>query len=282
MSETKAGALILERFEALVDSLRQLSAGILNDPLPAWVPDAADNPRSIIANIYSDIWYQEEGDGRATRSLHGLVAASEHTLRQAHKVNAAKHQLQRAVQAYRTLTSPSALPDELHNRAAQLSEHLQHQGLARIHLKQCYRDIPVLQSCPDHVGFNWYCSGRSIRKVSIADAEQMLLQLDSRQPHIQRQLAALASLPSNEQLAQVQQLAPVMRANIVWKTETETIRKARNCSLPLLFPIDKEQNFPDHNDPSLTPPTERQRVTRMDSKLDPTPFLTSLRIHRYL
>jgi hypothetical protein len=54
-----------------------------------------------------------------------------------------------------------------------------------------------------------------------------------------------------------------------------------NLSLPLLFGYDPQQPFPAHNDPSLVPQSQRQRQIRSDCRIEPTPFLPSLRLHLY-
>ncbi len=281
MHDPALAQAILDAFDRLFLSLQQLSEQLLQDPAPCWLPTETASPKQAAAALYTDIWYQHHGDGRETRSLHGLVAAAEATIRQAEQVNRCKAAFQQVIQAYRA-GHGERLPEQLHQRSQQLASTLQHQGLARLHLKQCYRQIPILDRCPSKVGFNWYCSGRSIRTLSIGEAEQMLLELDCAQPHVQRQLEALGRLQPGERLAQVQQLAPVMRANIVWKEARGVTRKARNCALPLLFPYQPGQPFPQHNRPAPTPPPQRRRIVRSDNQLDPVVFLPSLRIHRYL
>jgi hypothetical protein len=72
-----------------------------------------------------------------------------------------------------------------------------------------------------------------------------------------------------------------MRANIAWKQAQGWIRQARNCPLPLLFPLAENSPLPEHNRPELEPPTGRQRAERSDARIDPEPFIPSLRIHRY-
>ncbi|BBI61585.1 hypothetical protein HSBAA_28910 [Vreelandella sulfidaeris] len=91
---------------------------------------------------------------------------------------------------------------------------LRRNGLARLHLKQSWRQLPIAQAPVSRVRFAWYSSGRSIKRLTVQEAERKLIQLDTDAPHIRIQLRKLASIPSGEILAQVQTQAPLMRANL--------------------------------------------------------------------
>ncbi len=275
---------ILESFDRMQHSLQQLSRQLLQESPRCWLPvsdsEQMFDPLKRAEALYSDIWYRDGLDGRETRSLWGLIGGSEVLIQRARTANIEKDLFRQAVKAYKLQTGK--LPDKLlHKRAEHLAEKLNRSGLARLHLKQCYRHIPLLEHTPDKVGFSWYSSGRSIRRISIEQAEKMLLRLDESQPHIQLQLRKLGDLKPGESLAQLQTQAPVMRANVRWKCGDTIVRKARNCPLPLLFPLAEGQPFPEHNEPAINPPEQRQRIERNDLRIDPLPFLPSLRIHRY-
>ena len=136
------------------------------------------------------------------------------------------------------------------------------------------------------VRFAWYSSGRSIQRVSVAECEALLMKLDTEAEHVRLQLKLLAGLPSDEILARIQPQAPLMRANLFYREpvmredgELRT-RRALNVSLPLFLPHD-DLRLPALNQPSPTPPTERTRARRGDVRIEDTPFLKSLRVHRY-
>lgn len=270
---------ILESFDLMHHHLQQFAKHLLQEQPRCWLPNSI-SPHTELASLYSDIWYQDGTDGRETRSRWGLVGGSKELLHQAEQVNAQKDIFRQAIHAYKQQTG--LMPGELlQKRSSIVAEKLNRSGLARLHLKQCYRNIPILAESPTKVGFSWYTSGRSIRKLTIPQVEAMLLKLDTSQTHIQMQLAALGTLKPGELLAQLQPQVPVMRANIAWKHKSHTVRKARNCPLPILFPLDAAQSFPEHNEPDINPPEKRQRMERSDLQIDPIPFLPSLRIHRY-
>ncbi|MBQ0757087.1 MAG: DNA replication terminus site-binding protein, partial [Amphritea sp.] len=101
--------------------------------------------------------------------------------------------------------------------------------------------------------------------------------------HIQLQLQAVGNLRPGDMLAQIQTQVPVIRANMLWKQEEQMLRKARNTSLPIIVALDDENpSLPEYNEPPLIPPEARSRLERSDLKIDPQPFLPSLRAHRYL
>ncbi|MCP4596689.1 hypothetical protein, partial [Neptuniibacter sp.] len=268
-------------FEHLSSQLKHFQDSLLSDKQRYFLlPVNGQEPNLKQANdIITNIWYRDKGDGRCTENLYGLIGVSASTLDTLKSLNESKQAFQACVKEFRSAKEKPA--HILQKRAQLLAESLERTGLARLHLKQCYRQIPYLEHTPLKVGFSWYSSGRSIKKLSVAAAEKRLLKLDYSQPHIRLQLQALGKIPSSEVLLQLQPQVPVMRANMVWKEEEILMRKARNCPLPLFFPLDDKQAFPEYNTPSLTPPDTRQRQQRSDLIIDPTPFLPSLRVHRY-
>nr|WP_067294804.1 hypothetical protein [Marinobacterium profundum] len=275
---------LLEAFDLLNTSLTHFCTQLRQSDRALWVPrrdsESGFSERDFACSLMADIWYKDGQDGRCTRSRHGLIGADETLLASAQTLNLHKAAFQRAASSLNA-QHLRELPTQLAHRSTLLGELLNNQGLGRIHLKQCYRQIPILERTPTRIGFNWYSSGRSIRRLTAGEAMQLLLKLDQSQPHVQIQLARLSPLSAETPLAQLQTQVPVMRANIGWKTDQGWQRQARNCPLPLLFPLAQGGALPEHNRPELTPPIGRQRAERSDARIDPEPFIASLRIHRY-
>lgn len=286
---------LVDRFDAMVDTLSRLADQLSSSTLPLWLPlndqERANgtDPRQKAIELYCDLWHRDGGDGRRTRSCHGLIAADPQLLLLTEQVNQAKTEFRqtlavlkrqlKATDAATTKRQTEQLVERINQRPNALREALGHKGLARLHLKQCYRLIPTVNRQPQRVGLNWYTSGRSIKRFSQQQAQQALVRMGLDKPHIQLQLDRLNQLNANTPLAQVQQQAPLMRANLRFKQSP--FRQAMNLSLPLLFSYDPQQPFPEHNDPSLVPQIERQRQVRSDCRLQPEPFLPSLRLHLY-
>tara|TARA_B100000700_G_scaffold80286_1_gene90373 strand:- start:3495 stop:4406 length:912 start_codon:yes stop_codon:yes gene_type:complete len=272
---------IINRIEALVQCFREQNRerGVGAWALHHTTPDA-DWLRAALL----DFWYQDGQDGRATRSYIGLIAADQQILEHVEKVNEAKDDFAGILAKIREHAA-DLIPEikaVLPFRHPALHAHLTGQGLARLHLKQCWRAIPVANAPLSRVRLAWYSSGRSIKKLSVRDAEKKLLALDTESPHIRIQLKHLAGIPDSEPLAQVQKQAPLMRANLFF---TEPLadgreRRAMNIALPLFIPS-TDGLLPDHNQPQPTPQEKRTRAKRSDERLEDTPFLPSLRIYRY-
>ncbi|WP_299201808.1 DNA replication terminus site-binding protein [uncultured Amphritea sp.] len=273
----------------LVESLNQLNRELLSfsallqlSKLPFWLPGATAKTLQQAAELYTDIWYRDGQDGRTTISQHGMIGATPELIKATQRLNHAKSVFQTVATHYR-LSESAELQHELHKRSETIAGLLHRQGASRIHLKQCYRQIPVFETCPTKIGFSWYTSGRSIRKLTAREAEEKLLKMDTSQTHIQMQLQAVGQLRPGDMLAQIQKQVPVMRANPVWKQKDSTLRKAQNTSLPIIIALNSDNPcLPAYNEPPLNPPEARSRVERSDLKIDPQPFLPSLRAHRYL
>ena len=52
--------------------------------------------------------------------------------------------------------------------------------------------------------------------------------------------------------------------------------------LPILFPADKNTPLPDYKVCKAKESKNENRIIRVDTKLDPIPFLPAIRAHRYL
>lgn len=281
MNNTSAVELI-DSLNSLHQALLLFSQQLSMSTLPFWLPGptAANLPQA--ATLYTDIWYQDGQDGRTTLSQHGIIGANSPLIDATLGLNQAKANFQKLATQYR-LSQASDLLEQLHQRSEKIAALLHQHGAARLHLKQCYRQIPLLTQRPNKIGFSWYTSGRSIRKLTPTEAEEKLLKMDIDQPHIQQQLQAIGNLRPSDMLAQIQNQVPVMRANMIWKNQDQVVRKARNTSLPIIIALDDDNPcLPAYNEPPLIPPETRSRLERSDLKIDPQPFLPSLRAHRYL
>jgi hypothetical protein len=267
---------------------------LLNQLQPScWVALAEDeqnlDPLKKARSYYQDIWYRDQQDGRETRSCYGLVMANEDLIGLAQKVNSAKDNFKTLVQQIQKTDKDFWLSQkaQLNTRHKTLRNQLYYTGLGRIHLKQLYRHIPILSHRPEKIGFTWYSNGRSIKKLTVAQAEMKLLAMGEEKSHIQQQLQKLNTLPQHEVLAQIQTQVPVVRANLVFKLlnekgHVETIRKAMNVSLPLLVPQESNPLLPVFNQIDEQPPIARTRIARNDFKICEEVFLPSLRVHRYV
>ncbi|NAW34762.1 DNA replication terminus site-binding protein [Halomonas alimentaria] len=276
-------------FDALIERTAEVAEAYASAPGACWIfgePEPVEHSRAEewLRGALQDVWYQDGQDGRATRAHIGLVAASESVMEAVAAANTAKAEFAALTAKIRDQV-PALIPEAkavLPFRHPALHDHLRGEGLARVHLKQCWRAIPASEAPLARVRLAWYSSGRSIKKLTVAEAEQKLLALDSDAPHIRIQLRKLAGLPSGEPLAQVQRQAPLMRANLFYREPLDDgrTRRAMNVALPLFIPT-PDGRLPDHNLPPLQPPEARTRARRRDERLEDEAFLPSLRVYRY-
>ena len=274
-------------FDLLLTSVEHLIDLVEESDAPCWMLGAEDpaDARQKLQQALKDFWYVDGQDGRVTRSYPGLIACNQEIWEQLGAVNYCKVGFSSCIDLIKR-EKPSELPEarlRIAQRHRRLHEHLTQEGLARLHLKQTWRQLPGCDTPLEQVRFSWYTSGRSIRRISHKEAQYRLEQMDTQAAHIQVQLKKLASLPLDEPLAQIQKQAPLMRANLFFKDQLPGLpaRKAINLAMPL-FILSPDGNLPPFNQPSATPPSERTRATRSDNKIEATPFLSSIRVHRYL
>ena len=276
----------LERsFDALIQALEALAEHYERQAPPTWqLAPAGDAPARWMRTALLDVWHQSSQDGRETRNYLGIVAADETLLAAAHKVNGAKEAFHTTLQTIKR-TAPKSLSDtkaHLARRHPDVQSVLNKEGLARLHLKQCWRQLPIADADVAKVRFAWYQSGRSIKRITVREAEQKLLKLDSDAPHVRMQLGRLAGIPSSEPLAQVQSQAPLMRANLFFNHPLADghTRRALNVAMPLFVPS-AQGVLPDIKAPSAQPHASRTRAVRRDEKIESEVFLPSLRVFRY-
>ncbi|ROS04662.1 hypothetical protein EDC56_0175 [Sinobacterium caligoides] len=271
---------LIEHYQQLEQAMIKLQQSITQEARPGWICQAEQRPAyKTIANSYGDWWYDGDGDGRRTKNYHGLILASPETANLARSLNVAKQQFQQLVQQLQKtdrqawlLNYPRLLPSNKRNSLKSVS-------LARLHLKQCYRQIPVLDSCPEKIGFSWYCSGKSIQRVSKNEAIKKLAKLGQAK-HIQIQQQRLAALPDNEDIAIVQPQAPCIRANIVYNSNGKITRKACNSALPFLI-VSDDNSLPLFNQIERQPPNKKTRLQRSDTKIAEQAIAPSIRGHLY-
>jgi len=271
-------------FDQLIGAVEHLATTYAERPTPAWALGESSVDAQWLRRALTDFWYQDGQDGRETRNYIGVIAAGPTLMDAVLAVNHAKARFGATLKDIRQ-SAPRLIPEikaVLPFRHPVLHDHLRGQGLARLHLKQCWRQLPVADAPLSRVRLAWYTSGRSIKRLSVAEAEDKLKQMDTSAAHIQIQLRKLGDIPDGEPLAQIQQQAPVMRANLFFREALEDgrMRRAMNLPLPLFIP-DPGLKLPHLNDPPVKPPATRTRAKRSDQRLEDDVFLKSLRVYRY-
>jgi len=282
---------IVECFQTLQQSLYNLAATLYQDSkLPIWLSDSSpsESTRQNVYHIINQLEYTDAQAPRSTVQQPGLVGASNETLAAVQQVNIAKDEFKTTMQLLKNDKKlfldhvlQQSLDDLLQRRHANSQTGLHRSGLSRLHLKQCYRHIPVLNLAPEKVSWTW-AHTRAIKRITIAQAEAALLKKHDL-PGIQLQLKKLRDLPRNEPLAIVQQLAPHIRANIV--TKLDNGMRQRHMipgALPIFYPAAINSILPSVGAAGAKVGKNPLRLNRCDQKLDTEVFLPALRAYRYI
>jgi hypothetical protein len=276
--------MLVQHFETLVVQLDQLSRSYEQTPQPMWSLWGSGD-HVWLRDALLDIWYEDGQPGSSSHAHVGLVGASPKQIELAHRVNIAKSLFSEVVGSLKEI-SEHALTEaraDIREMAMSRRDILGHAALARLHLKQTWRKLPIAEGQLTRAHFSWYCSGRSIVRMTVREAEQALLKLNTDAPHVQIQLEKLAGLPSQEKLAHVKAQAATMRANVFYYIPLADLRrrKAMNISMPLFVPLKPGESLPEFNVPEQSPPIERSRPVRADTQIEQEPYLPSIRVHRY-
>lgn len=286
-------ALIHEAGERFDDILAAIDAACdqyaIEQP-HAWAMETRTADTAWMRGVLVDMWHEQDVPGNCTSKHAGVVAASADLRDAFRSINRAKSAFQAVIDQMKQ-TKPAynyrtQLKEMLAHRHPALREHLNTAGMARLSLKKVWRRLFIFDEPVRHVGIGWYVSGRSIVKISVADAEQRLVRLGAEQPHIAIQLKQLASLPSGESLALVRNQTPLLRCNVQFAEDDngEAPKSVGlNSSMPLLVPPTSSGLLPPLRTPPASPPEpQAKRKRRKDTKIEEEPFLPSISAHRYL
>lgn len=293
---------VLESYQIIKEYLHQLHEAILKDHLlGTWIQEfmqANEQPlhhtvaRERAFNSLSQLEYLPLQAPREIIICAGFLGASSTTLDIVRKLNHAKQEFKKAILGLKA--QKISLHDDTLNshfndayphpqRDSEISKILKKSGLARLHLKQCYRKIPILEAPPISIRWTW-AHTRSIKRITVAQAFEKLSQRGKKNQElgIQLQLKKLATLSQNTPLAIVQELAPHLRTNIVLNNpDGDKTRLMIKGSVPIFYPADLNTPLPLFKPPSLKC-DKHNREIRSDVQLDPVPLLPSIRAHQYL
>lgn len=294
MLESELRIDVINSFDSLTKQINAVCNAIMADAdLVSWMQEptqslgvAPSSHRDTACAIIRQLEYLDNQAPREILVSAGFIGASEHTLQLVSELNHKKNAFKQVMLSLKSLKISSKdnnLSKEfsfiLKQRTQTASHALQPLGLSRIHLKQCYRQIPILESAPQKISWTW-AHTRSIKKITFQEAEKLLIQKgDSQSIELQRK--KLYSLSPSEQLAIIQELAPHLRANIVLNINNHIKRLMIKGPMPIFFPAHSDTPYPHFKPPKLKQQKDKNRVIRNDVKIDPNPFLPAIRAHRY-
>jgi len=234
------------------------------------------------AHLYSTLWYEDGQDGRDTINCPGIVGVGVDTIQVIQLANAAKEAFKSAVLALKSVTRTEAnsVMDELNRRNEEIATTMRRIGAARLNLKQAYRRIPLLEERPLKVGFTWSKQGRTIQRTTVAEVRS-ILERRMITPQLQAEMERLRSIPSSEVLARVRTVCPHLRANIVFISDNNKLkRRLIQAPIPIAVYLRPGEQLPDFVPVDLEP-TGGRRLQRSDMRLEDEAFLPSVRVFRY-
>lgn len=237
---------------------------------------------SAICFALTNLYYSENNeDGRFTPRCLGAVASDEYTLSLVRDVNGRKDEFQQAakkclgilVDSRSTSKSPAGKAKAMRSILADI-------GYGRLSLRQCYRHIPLVEYTPTSVRFSYSAKGKSISKISLDRAVGLLDKSEFESDSAQIDRERLSKLPSDIELAKVQDLAGYYKMNIVQCAglNPETIP----AFLPLFYLHDEAKPLI-HQDvlPGVSSEKKIPRKVRSDKRLDDCPLASSIRVYGY-
>lgn len=284
---------IIESFKALNSCITSLKEHlcVLDASLPAWFQSPTDlnlveslTTREKIHHMLAQLEYYDGQNPKEILVGAGLVAMSIETMDCVIKLNAAKEKFKSSMIELKKQKVPTNLnifkrsfENILPSRDKQLGNSLNRLGLGRLHLKQCYRKIPIFEERPKKISWTW-ANTRAIKKISVQEAE-MLLNKQRRDSGIEQQLLKIKNLDPKENLAIIQELAPHLRANILFESGE---RKMVKGPVPLFYIQEQNLGLPDFQPPGSKKGRNKNRSQRSDVKISPRPYLPAIHAHRYL
>lgn len=279
--------LLKSHLDDLVTSLEDLSDLIANTPDIFIAREAGpfatgDQAIGLAQHSIKDLYYDDQNpDGRFTSVCLGAIAVDPDWIKTAVEVNRMKDEFHKACRTLmdsargrggQTL-SPQA-------KAKRLRAVITEAGYPRLSLRQCFRHIPVVNFTPISIGFTFSSGGRSIKRISVQEAVELLEKatFESDKSSVDHRL--LSGLPANTPLAQVQDLPGYYKANVLYEPggQVETIP----TFMPILYPYDPE--CPLKRQEKLPDADLQKRLTRKvrsDKKLQDEPLVASIRVFAY-
>lgn len=277
-------ARALRRLET---SVKRLTQALAHESLFARIANEASQPVAIgyVCDAYTQIDYAVDDEVNETRAFLGVVGVASHVLERARTVNRAKDELRAAVAPIARVRMRIPIKgDEGPTRAIPVARVLLRRlQRSDLNLRAAYRRIPILATAPSSVSYTQAMT-RSVARKAIEDIANLLAAREGPAAAADRARLAALDWHAERHLALVQDHYTNIRANIVYESLD---RRGRGrvqmaAELPLLYPASRRTpppliRFPESEVAPAPRPPRRTRA----AYLEPEPYLTTLRVHRY-
>ena len=249
---------LMALWHTLEQQSEQLSSSLQCVQATAFLTDISG--QDYARRALTDYWYYGDADGRLTKNYYAHCHVDEQTIKQFDELNRSKASFHQCLLGFSEVERKHISKDiaDFH-RARGVNAVLHDQSMSRLHVRQAYRQIPVFREPIERITFNWYRSGRSIKKLTKTEVLNKLLEFGAEKEHIKIQIDLLASHSDHQPLAQVQLQAPVLRANIRFASgESKALNNEANQSRFGAREIPKSR-FMQELQPPIRRPAARRR-----------------------
>ena len=283
-----AGALPFETRDAWIWQRGDADANALTAPPPEL---SREQTLEAAGDAIRTIKYEEGQDPHESRIAPGVLVLSAEGIGLADEVNRLKRTLADVLRKMQGRTEMDTDPATEERKERPLREvALEAFFFRRLHHWQATRELVVLRTrggvlpAPEYIGFSW----RTLRDVRRVTREELIEQLETRRLQADdpaaavRDLGVVTSLPPKEPLALVKPGHTTPRANIAWPSirGREPERQSKLAVLPLI--VAGEALPPRLRKLPQAPTPRHYRLARNDTEIEPTPFLQTVAVHRYL
>lgn len=237
----------------------------------------------VLERSLSDLFYEEDGDGRATNGYWALVEVDCALMEAIENLNNAKQKF-KAInlemarvdpnserQAINSLKNPGEWPTRLQRYAP---------NYGRLNINHVYRHYAVFEFRPEKVQQAWTTKDKSIVKISKKQALSRLLKIDDGLPnHLRIQYEKLASLKDSEPLAVVRPQTPCVKTNLFQKGRSRPV--STTSKLPIIVPAGESRIYTKLLAEDGFHSARPRRQSRSDIKLEADAIAPSIHVYRY-
>ncbi|WP_372997780.1 hypothetical protein [Marinobacter sp.] len=234
------------------------------------------NPHELASQLYTDCEREDGDDPKRSNHAFGVIVVSPKTQASFEFLN-------------RTKADLIAVLDDLKGHPKHSLESIKAAaGLTRIHYYKIKRPVKGLGGeRPESVRLSIE-QKIDVGKRTVDECMELLEDFDTTQIHIQAQLDALRRLKPSEPLAYVFETSNMrIMANVSFPKYPAKTGLRRHAKLRSVMPFYVTSHNPDWAPAIKLPSAVRledrvERKERKDRRIDPTPFLPSIHVHRYI
>lgn len=216
MPATFQAMQVIQAFEQVVELTRTLASTIrTGGALSATMFTPYPDPLRGVASTYSALWYEHDGDGREMLINPGVVFVTPDCASIIKSVNVAKGEFASLCHGFRDHTKEIEAMLGNSMPFSRLREEFNAAACGRVHLKQTYRSIVLLDDIPASVRIYRERSGweKQSAPMTVEQAIGALLKMGDG-PHIQIQIKQLESLPPGELLVRRRKAQPRLKCYV--------------------------------------------------------------------